>query len=110
MFYIQKRAKLYHEAIRANYMAHDRRLGFQNRYHLSFHHFKNDELSNPPVITSFNGEVVEGHRVTIASDTEIDNSCSLMLNGQYYIFGGYMKNKQVRLRSKDSIPRIQFDF
>ena len=53
---------------------------------------------------------MDGHRVTIASDTEIDNSCSLMLNGQYYIFGGYMKNKQVRLRSNDSIPRIQFDF
>ena len=68
-----------------------------------------DKLSNPPVITSFNGEIVEGHGVTIASDTEIDNSCSLMLNGQYYIFGGYQKNKQVSLRSSASILQIPFD-
>ena len=53
---------------------------------------------------------MEGHRITIASDTEIDNSCSLMLNGQYYIFGGYMKNKQVRSWSNALIPKIQFDF
>ena len=46
-------------------------------------------------LTILTGGVTENFEFAINDDTEVLNSCSALLNGEIFVFGGYYEPKQV---------------
>ena len=46
-----------------------------------------------------NGGITEGFEFQMDEDTEIEKSCSAMLNGELYVFGGTHGDKRKQVKS-----------
>ena len=59
-------------------------------------YFSKLSLFNSILFNNFNeGGVTENFEFTINDDTEVYGSCSALLNGELFVFGGYNKKNQV---------------
>ena len=52
---------------------------------------------NVPVLTDFNGNVNSKLKFAMPEGTEVYRSCSTMLHGQHYIFGGRTETRQISI-------------
>ena len=54
--------------------------------------------SKPSVLIQPNGGMTEGFEFHVDEDTEVVRSCSAMLNGELFVFGGSSKTRQVYIK------------
>ena len=51
---------------------------------------------NVPVLINYDGGIYENFKFELGKDTEVKYSCSAVLNGEFFVFGGSYKKDQVR--------------
>ena len=49
------------------------------------------------ILDTFEGGITEGFEFYMGEDTEVVRSCSAILNGELFVFGGNSKTRQVSL-------------
>ena len=63
---------------------------------VSIKYLSKSSLFNSILFDNFyQGGVTENFEFTINDDTEVNGSCSSLLNGEIFVFGGYSKKSQV---------------
>ena len=63
---------------------------------VSIKYLSKSSLFNSILFDNFyQGGVTENFEFTINDDTEVYGSCSSLLNGEIFVFGGYYKKNQV---------------